>query len=315
MNKYLLKKTFSSNFKASETIINKCLQGFAKPNYSKPIQFGSYHTDHMLEIDWCKNSGWSKPYITPWHNLSIDPRNSALHYAISLFEGMKAYKGIKNNEDLYLFRPELNMIRMNHSAERVGLPQFDGEELIQCIEKLLLVDKDWIHNEKGYSVYIRPTYISFTDVLGVSPAEKAKIFVILSPVGPYFTSGYTALSLICNDNDYLRSFPGGFGERKLAANYGPTLQKYKECLDKGYNQVLWLVGDNITECGVMNFFALIKDKNGEQELVTSNLDGTVLPGVTRRSILDLTKSWGIKVSERPFSIHELVECYEQDRVS
>jgi branched-chain amino acid aminotransferase len=310
--KYYTRRFFSSGFKASDTQITKIRQGFAKPDYSKPLKFGSYHTDHMLEIDYDEKSGWTKPYITPYHNLSLDPRNSAIHYAISLFEGLKAYR---KDDDVYLFRPDLNMKRMNHSASRVGLPQFDGEEFIKCMEKLLVVDKDWAHPVKGFSIYIRPTFISISDVLGVSVPTKAKLFVIMSPVGPYFTSGYTALSLICNDDSYVRSFHGGFGERKLAANYGPTLQKYNECLKNGYNQVLWLVKDNITECGVMNYFTLIKNKSGENELITCNLDGTVLPGVTRQSIIDLAKSWGVKVTERPFSIHELLECHNEGRVS
>lgn len=306
------RRFYSTGFKASETLVTKVKQGFAKPDFTKPLAFGAYHTDHMLEIDWSAKDGWTKPYITPYHNFVMDPRNSALHYAISLFEGLKAYR---KGKDIYLFRPELNMKRMNHSAERVGLPQFDGEEFIKCLEKLLFLDKDWAHDERGFSIYIRPTYMSYTDTLGVAVPDKAKLFIIMSPVGPYFTSGYKALSLICNDDSYVRSFPGGFGERKLAANYGPTLQKYKECLDAGYGQVLWLVKDNITECGVMNYFTLIKDKSGQLELITCNLDGTVLPGVTRQSILDLAKSWGIKTSERPFSIHELIECEKEGRVS
>jgi branched-chain amino acid aminotransferase len=191
----------------------------------------------MLEIDWTLENGWEKPVISPYHNFSVDPRNSAIHYAISLFEGLKAYR---NNESVYLFRPDLNMIRMRKSAKRLCLPDFDGEELIKCMEKLLILEKDWIYNKRGYSVYIRPTFISTTDILGVSPPTKAKIFTILSPVGPYFTT-VKPLSLVCNDDSYLRSFPGGFGEYKLAANYAPTFQKYKEAITAGYNHILWLV--------------------------------------------------------------------------
>ena len=240
MKTFLIKKYFSSMFKASETIVQLTKQKLQKPDYSKPLQFGEFHSDHMLEIDYSIDNGWEKPVISPYHNLSIDPRNSALHYAVTLFEGMKAYR---NKNDLYLFRPELNMIRMNRSAERVGLPPFDNNEFIECIKKLIKLDEDWAEDKKGYSIYIRPTYISTTDVLGVNPPNKAKLFVILCPVGPYFTSGYKPLSLICNDKTYMRSFPGGFGEYKLGANYGPTLQKYKECLKQGFNQVLWLVDE------------------------------------------------------------------------
>lgn len=237
----LSKKHFSSSmFKASETIITPIKQKFSKPDITKPIKFGEYHTDHMLEIDYSNEKGWSKPIISPFHNFSLDPRNSSLHYAISLFEGMKVYR---NKDKLYLFRPELNMIRMNKSAERVGLPSFDGKEFIECIKKLIKLDEDWVIDKKGFSVYIRPTFISMTDYLGVSVPTHSKLFAILSPVGPYFSSGYKALSLICNDDTYIRSFPGGFGEKKLAANYGPTLQKYKEALSNGYDQVLWLINE------------------------------------------------------------------------
>lgn len=231
------RRFFSTGFKAKDLIIRPTRQRLEKPDYSKQIIFGSIHTDHILEIDWSIDKGWEAPVISEYHNFSIDPRNSALHYAISLFEGLKAYR---NNENVYLFRPELNMARMRKSAQRVCFPDFDGEELIKCLERFLILEKDWIYNKRGYSLYIRPTYISTTDILGVSPPSKAKLFVILSPVGPYFTT-IKPLSLICNDDSYLRSFPGGFGQYKLAANYAPTFQKYKQALDSGYNHILWLV--------------------------------------------------------------------------
>lgn len=304
---------FSSinSFKASDMIVTKIKQGFARPDYAQRMKVGEFHTDHMLEIDWDAQNGWSKPYISPYHPLEMDPRNSALHYAISLFDGLKAFK---RDDDMFLFRPELNMERMNNSAERVGLPKFDEEECIKCIEKLVYIDRDWALDERGYSLYIRPMYMAYNDTLGVSVPNKAKLFMFMSPVGPCFSSGYNSLSLICNDNSYIRTFPG-IGERKLSANYGPTLQKYKECLDKGYSQILWLFNDNITECGVSNYFTLIKDITGQLDLVTCNLDGTVVPGVIRQTILDLARSWGLKISERQFSIHELIECYKEGRVS
>lgn len=233
----IAKRFYSTGFKVEDTIINHSKQKLQKPDYSKPVTFGSLHTDHMLEIDWNSEKGWNAPVISPFHNFELDPRNSTLHYAVSLFEGLKAYR---NNDNVYLFRPELNMSRMRKSAERVCFPDFDGDEFLKCLERLLVLEQEWIYNKRGYSLYIRPTYISTSDILGVAPPNKAKLFIILSPVGPYFTT-IKPLSLICNDNSYLRSFPGGFGQYKLGANYAPTFQRYKQAIDGGYNHILWLV--------------------------------------------------------------------------
>lgn len=168
----------------------------------------------MLEIDYDVKNGWHKPIINPFHHFMIDPRNSSLHYAIQLFEGMKAYRNEQN--EVFLFRPEMNMKRMNDSAIRIGLFNFDGEELIKCIEKFLDLEKMWIPEKPMHSIYIRPTYISMTNVLGVHACTEAKIFVLLSPVGPYFKS-FKPVSIICSDDNYVRSWKGGFGKYKLGA--------------------------------------------------------------------------------------------------
>lgn len=207
-------KNFSSNINANEIKIVKASKLHDLPDYSKKFAWGSYHTDHMLEIDHDVKNGWNKPLISEFHNLSIDPRNQTLHYAIELFEGLKAYR---NGKDVYLFRPDLNMKRMNNSATRVGLPNFNGEELIKCISKLVQLDERWIHHEKGFSLYIRPTFISMSNVLGVQPATNSKIFVILSPVGPYFPDGMKPIRIQCNEPDYVRACKGGFGSYKLGA--------------------------------------------------------------------------------------------------
>lgn len=206
---------FSINtFKASDLQIVKSDKFYPKPDYSKPFAWGTHHTDYILEIDHDVEKGWGKPLISPWHNLSIDPRNQTLHYGIELFEGLKAFR---NSNDVYFFRPELNMQRMNRSAERVGLPAFNGEELIKLIFEMIKIEKDWILDKKGYALYIRPTFISMSDILGVQPPSKSKIFVILSPVGPYFQSGMKPISIICNEPDYIRASIGGFGSYKLGA--------------------------------------------------------------------------------------------------
>lgn len=152
-----------------------------------------------------------------------------------------------------------------------------------------------------------------TNQLGVHPPREAKLYVILSPVGPYFPSGFDAVRIICSEENH-RSWPGGFGSSKLGANYGPTLQYYKQIKEKGYTQVLWLINETITEVGVMNFFVYWVNKSGEKELITCPLDGTVLPGVIRDSILHLAAKWGIKTTERHFKIQEVIEAVHEGRL-
>jgi branched-chain amino acid aminotransferase len=264
----------------------------------------------MLEIDWDEETGWKAPVISAYHNLEIDPRNSTLHYAIQLFEGMKAYK---NKNKLVLFRPDMNMKRLLVSAERIGLPSFDTTEFMKCIEDLLKIDKDWIPEKTGYSIYIRPTFISMTNVLGVSAPKQAKLFVILAPVAGYFNKGFEPVNIICSEN-IVRSWPGGFGYAKLGANYGPTLQYFKEIKNQKYDQILWLINDIVTEVGVMNFFVYWTNKSNEKELITCPLDGTILPGVTRDSVIQMAKSWNIKVSEKHYTIQDVMLAQKENRI-
>jgi branched-chain amino acid aminotransferase len=163
-------------------------------------------------------------------------------------------------------------------------------------------------------MYIRPTMISMWDRMGVDFPMKAKLYVILSPVGNYFAAGMAGVRIICNDPDVVRSWPAGFGGAKIGANYAPTLGYYKEIKSKGYDQILWLIDDNITEVGVMNFFVYWVNKQGETELITCPLNGTILPGITRDSVISLCKEWGVKVTEREFTIKEVVEAFKEDRI-
>ena len=184
--------------------------------------------------------------------------------------------------------------------------------MIKCIERLVSLDKDWVPHQRGYSMYIRPTYISMTDQLGVVPPREAKTFTILSPVGPYFPTGFSAIKIVCSEN-ILRSWPGGFGYAKLGANYGPTLQYFKQIKEQGFHQILWLIDDVVSEVGVMNFFVHWTNKQGEKELITCPLDGTILPGIMRDSVITLCKEWGIKVTERHFTIHEILDALKEGR--
>ncbi|XP_078586074.1 branched-chain-amino-acid aminotransferase, cytosolic-like [Branchiostoma floridae x Branchiostoma japonicum] len=285
-----------------------------KPEPSELV-FGKNFTDHMLTVEWTSKDGWKHPKITPLQPLQLHPGAKALHYSVELFEGMKAYRGVDNK--LRLFRPEANMERMNSTAARAALPNFDGEELIQCISKLIDVDKDWVPAAKDCSLYIRPTMIGTEPTLGVSQAEEAMLFVLLGPVGSYFKTGaFNPVSLMA-DPQYIRAFRGGVGNYKLGSNYGPTIRIQKEAERRGCQQVLWLYGDDhqLTEVGTMNIFMYWENESGEPELVTPPLEGIILPGVTRRSLLDLARGWNeCKVTERTFTMQDLIKGLEENRV-
>ena len=285
----------------------------AKPAEDHVYTFGSLTTDHMLEIDWDNENGWGNPYITPYHSFQMDPANSTLHYALECFEGMKANPSI-HNKKIHLFRPIENMKRMNKSFEALAFPAFDNEEHLKCIKALVNVDREWMPWKDKHSLYIRPTGISFENTLGVRAASKVKLFTILSPVGPYFPSGFKPVSIYCY-TDYVRAWYKGSGDKKLGSNYGPTIKPAKVVADKGYDQILWLIDDYVTEVGVMNFFVYWYNKKGEKELVTCPLDGTVLPGVTRSSVMELGRYWNeFKVTEERFKIQDVIEAIKEDRV-
>ncbi|KAI9330833.1 aminotransferase [Obelidium mucronatum] len=215
-----------------------------------------------------------------------------------------------------MFRPDMNMNRLLRSCQRLTLPEFDKVQLLECIKKLLLVDERWIPSERGYSLYLRPTAIATQESLGVGPSNKAKIFVINCPVGPYYKTGFAAVSLSATSN-YVRAWPGGTGDAKVGGNYAPGIRPQVEVAQKGYAQNLWLFGeeDYLTEVGTMNLFVFWKNAEGELELVTPPLDGTILPGVTRDSILSLAKTWGeFKVSEKKVTMPQLVQAIQEKRV-
>ncbi|CAH2351550.1 branched-chain-amino-acid aminotransferase, mitochondrial [[Candida] railenensis] len=273
------------------------------------LVFGKTFTDHMLEIEWTAEAGWGTPKISPYHNLSLDPSTVVLHYAFELFEGMKAYKD--KNGNIRTFRPDKNMIRMNKSAARIALPTFDGEELIKLIDKFLLVEESFVPEGTGYSLYLRPTLIGTTASLGVGTPDRALLYVIASPVGPYYSSGFKPVSLEATGHA-VRAWPGGVGDKKLGANYAPCILPQLEAAKRGYAQNLWLFGEEgyITEVGTMNAFFAFENDDGTKELTTAPLDGTILEGVTRDSILQLCKERLPKewtVTERKFTIHEVEE--------
>ncbi|KAK8919631.1 Branched-chain-amino-acid aminotransferase, cytosolic [Metarhizium anisopliae] len=214
----------------------------------KTLVFGREFTDHMLAIEWTQEDGWLDPKITPYQNLSLDPATCVFHYAFECFEGMKAYKD--KDGKVRLFRPDMNMARLNKSASRIALPTFEPTSFIELISKLVNLDSRFIPNQRGYSLYLRPTMIGTQKTLGVGPPGSALLYVIASPVGPYYPTGFKAVSLEATDYA-VRAWPGGVGDKKLGANYAPCIVPQLQAASRGYQQNLWLFGEEeyVTEDG------------------------------------------------------------------
>ncbi|XP_042366919.1 branched-chain-amino-acid aminotransferase, cytosolic [Plectropomus leopardus] len=299
------------SFKAADLVVELSSTPKTKPNV---VSFGSAFTDHMLTIEWSASEGWQAPVIKPFGNLSLHPACSSLHYAIQLFEGLKAYRGDDNK--LRLFRPMLNMTRMSNSAKRACLPAFDQSELLECIRRLVETDQDWVPHSDSASLYIRPTFIATETCLGLKKPSSALLYVIMCQVTSYFDNDAEALSMWA-DPKYTRAWKGGTGDCKMGGNYGCTLSVQCEAVNHGCQQTLWLYGEDhqLTEAGTMNIFLHWINEDGEEELATPPLDSIILPGVTRQSILELTREWGeIKVTERYLTMSQLCSALKQQRV-
>ncbi|KZT06788.1 branched-chain amino acid aminotransferase II [Laetiporus sulphureus 93-53] len=317
---------YSSTASASDIEVSRALVEVTGDPKSRPdpatLSFGKVFTDHMLTVPWTAVTGWGAPQIHPYRPISLEPSATVFHYALCLFEGLKAYRDSKGR--VTLFRPDMNMKRMNTSAQRIALPTFNGEAVIELIKRLVRLDKDWIPDRPGYSLYIRPTLIGSQPAIGIAPPSEAILFVICSPVGPYYPNGFKPVALY-GTTEYTRASPGGIGAYKLGANYAPALFAQKEAAKKGYVQNLWLHGPEhyITEVGTMNAFAVFKRADGVVELATPPLDGMILPGVTRDSVLNLAldhisgkaKIPGLphklSVSERPITMEEVKEAAQK----
>ncbi|KAJ7597258.1 branched-chain amino acid aminotransferase II [Mycena floridula] len=286
------------------------------PPPPKDLVFGHTFTDHMLTIPWKVESGWGTPRIQPYGPLALDPSCTVFHYAQTLFEGMKAYRDATGK--VSLFRPDMNMKRMNTSARRIALPTFNGDAMVELIKKLVYLDRHWIPEGNGYSLYIRPAMMGTQPALGVKAPDQALLFVICSPVGPYYPQGFKPVALF-GTTEYVRAAPGGTGAYKLGVNYAPGVLPQKEVAELGYDQNLWLHGPEhlVTEVGTMNAFMVFQKPDGTIELTTPPLDGMILPGVTRDSVLALAKEHmsGVKaladlpeklvVTERQVSMQEI----------
>ncbi|KAF8203307.1 aminotransferase [Pholiota molesta] len=292
---------------------------------SSTLKFGHTFTDHMLAIPWNVESGWGAPEIKPYGPLALEPSSTVLHYAQTIFEGMKAYKDASGQ--IRIFRPDMNMKRMNTSANRIALPTFNGSALLDLIKDLIRLDQRWIPTEPGHSLYIRPTLIGTQKAIGVGPPNEALLFVIMSPVGPYYPDGFKPIALY-GTTEYVRAAPGGTGAYKLGVNYAPGILPQQHAAKKGYAQNLWLHGPEhyITEVGTMNVFVVFRKDDGGYELVTPPLDGMILPGVTRDSVLTLAREHAsgkytvpnlpanLTVSERSVTMKEVKEASQAGKI-
>lgn len=269
------------------------------------LGFGKFFTDHMFVMEYTDKKGWCNPKIVPFRPLQIDPSAMVFHYGQAVFEGLKAYKS--KNGRVLLFRPAKNMERLNISNERLCIPPIDQDFAVKAIKTLVDLERDWIPSEEDTSLYIRPFIISTEPYLGVKPSETYKFIIILSPVGAYYPEGIDPVKIYVETN-YVRAVKGGFGYAKTSGNYAVSLKAQVESEKKGYTQVLWLDGIErkyIEEVGTMNVFFKINGK-----IITPSLEGSILPGVTRDSVIHLLKSWNLSVDERMVTMKEIYEAYK-----
>jgi branched-chain amino acid aminotransferase len=276
-----------------------------KPKDESALGFGKLVTDHFFTMKFSGAKGWHDPAIEPYRPLVLDPASMCLHYGQEIFEGMKAYRG--KDGSIYLFRPEENIKRMGVSAERLCMPEPDSEIFMEALKALVLLEKDWIPHGIGTSLYIRPTMIATEAALGVHPSDEYLFFIIVGPVGAYYPEGFSPTKIFVSE-DYVRASLGGVGYCKAAGNYAASLYASKKASEMGYTQVLWL--DAVErkypeEVGTSNIFFVIGD-----ELITPPLTGSILSGITRNSVIQIAKSWGIKVLEKAISMDEILDAHK-----
>ncbi len=280
----------------------------AKPD-EKSLGFGRYFTDHMFVMDYAEGRGWHDARIVPYAPLAMDPATMCLHYAQECFEGLKAYRHADGS--VKLFRPQENFRRLNASGARLCIPPIDENDALEGLKALLRVEKDWVPSSPETSLYIRPFTFATDAALGVHPSHTYKFLIILCPVGAYYPEGVAPVKIFVED-EYARAATGGTGHTKAAANYAQSLAAQQKAQRLGYTQVLWLdsaTHSYIEEVGTMNVFFKI-----DGEVITPALGGSILPGITRKSVAELLRSWGVKVSERRLSIAEVMEAAENGRL-
>lgn len=279
-----------------------------KPDVSK-ICFGTKFSDYMFEMDYNPKDGWHDPKIVPYCDISVSPANTTLHYGQAIFEGMKAFR--THDGRIVVFRPLDHIRRLNRSAKILDIPEVDVELVHKGLRKLIEIEKAWVPAEKGTSLYIRPFIFATDPFLGVSVSATYKLLIILSPVAAYYAHGFSPVKIMVEDT-YVRAVPGGLGEAKTPANYAASLHAGLVAHEKGYDQTLWLDGVHrkyIEEVGSMNILFKI---NGE--IVTPALSGSILDGITRKTVLAVTKEWGMRAVERRITIDEVCEAHRNGQL-
>lgn len=274
-----------------------------KPTDESTLGFGRILTDHMFLLDYDEGQGWHDARIVPYAPLILDPAALVLHYGQEVFEGLKAYR--TQDGGINLFRPQGNVERLVNSSTRMCIPEPPRDFVLEAMAELVRTEKDWIPSSPGTSLYIRPTIIATEAALGVQISKKYLFFVIVGPVGPYYPEGFNPTRIYVEER-YARAAGGGTGAAKTSGNYAGSLLAFKEAHDAGYTQVLWLDAcdrKTVEEVGTSNMFFVIED-----EVITAPLGGTILPGVTRDSVLTLCEHWGIKAVERRITIDEVIEA-------
>jgi branched-chain amino acid aminotransferase len=289
--------------------ITKTLNPKEKPN-PDTLEFGTVFTDHMFIMNYTEGKGWHDGRIVPYEPIPLDPAAAVLHYAQEMFEGLKAYR-TKEGKTL-LFRPDMNAKRTTRTNDRICIPALDEELFVEAIKAVVRVDADWVPEKEGTSLYIRPFIIASEPFLGVRPSKEYLFMVILSPVGPYYKGGLAPTKIYVED-EYVRAALGGTGYSKIGGNYVASMKSQEKAHEKGYSQVLWLDGVErkyVEEIGTSNAFFVIGD-----EVITAPLEGTILPGITRDSVIRLLKDWGVSVSERKITIEDIYNANEEGRLS
>ena len=273
------------------------------------LDFGKLFTDHMFNMDYNPENGWHNPRIEPYGPIEMDPATMILHYSQGVFEGLKAYRTDDNK--ILLFRPKDNLKRLNRSSRALCIPEFDEAFILDALKQLISLEKRWVPKAAGTSLYIRPLIIAMDPYLGLCTSDTYRFFIILSPVSDYYAEGFNPVKIWVT-KDHVRAVRGGLGEAKTPGNYAASLYASEEAHKHGYTQVLWLDGIErryIEEVGTMNIFFVIDD-----ELVTPELNGSILSGVTRDSVIAIAKMNNIKVKEQKISIDELIQTHASGRL-
>lgn len=280
-----------------------------KPTDETKLGFGAIFTDHMFIMEYNGDKGWQNARVEEFHDIAVSPAANVFHYGQEVFEGLKAYRSAQN--EIFLFRPDMNAKRANNSLERLCMPKINTDDFVEAIKKYVEVDKDWVPKSEGTTLYIRPFVIGLDPKLGVHPSSKYYFIIIGSPSGAYYSHGINPVAIWVED-EYVRAVRGGVGFTKTAGNYAASLISQEKAYENGCEQTLWLDGVErkyIEEVGSMNIFFKINNK-----VITPMINGSILPGVTRDSILTLCKEFGYEVSERKISIDEVMEAADNGKL-